>query len=209
MRTKLKHLIAVIALLCALLIGPLAQAQHFNGQEGYVTATAATNGTTPTVIFAGAAGKSIRVTGINVESTTNAAHLHVIIGQTRFDVTGVINVTNLVVASNAGIVIGQPVILQHTGTNWYATVHTTNQLTNVVLAGGSGLGFTPLTNSQLWKCYQPFLDQIGVAKRQTAGEALFAAPVRAPLAVLLDPPAVASASNRLSVTVKFGTAGSP
>jgi len=103
--------------------------------------------------------------------------------------------------SNAGVVTNRLCILQYGGTNWTATVLYTNNLTNIVLAGGSGLGFTPPTNAVFWHCGKIYVDQIGVAKRQMASEALFAADVRAPLAVRVDPAVVAS--NRLSATVVF------
>jgi hypothetical protein len=204
----IKHLLAALAFIAMLFLTLDIRAQHSTATDGYVTYVAPTNGTTPEVIFAGAPTKTIRVTGLNAEGTTNAAHLVVFIGATPFTVTGVINVTNLTVTSNAGVVIGQPVILQNGGTNWYATVHTTNQLTNVVLALGSGLGFTPLTNSVLWKC-QTYVEQLGIGKKQASGPAVFSGVVRGPLGVRLEPPAVASASNRLAVAVYYGTAGSP
>lgn len=211
MRTKLKHFITHIVLLIAmiltLLFAPVAMAQHYNATDGYVTETSTTNSAASEVVFAGSPTKSIRLLSVLAQSATNAAYINIFAGETPFTVSGVINVTNLTVATTAGIVLGRPCILQFGGTNWTATVLSTNGNTNVVLAGGSTLGFTPLTNSTFWHCKPPYRDLIGIATRQMAGDALYSAAVRAPLAVQVTPAVVAS--NQLAATVYYGTAGSP
>lgn len=205
---KTKHILAAPLLLALLFLGlPSAMAQHYNGSDGYVTAVATTNSTTSAVCFSGQPNKTIRVTGLTIESASASGYLQIFAGSAPYTVSGVINVTNLVVSSNAGVVTNRPCILQFGGTNWIATVLYTNNLTNIVLAGGSGLGFTPLTNSTFWHCANVYQDQIGIAKRQLVGDALFAAPTRGPLGVQVTP-AIAY-TNNLAATVYYGTDGSP
>ncbi len=208
MRTNIKNLILALAMLVlALFLAPVAMAQHYNGSDGYVTAVSATNTTTSEVVFSGQPGKTIRLTGLNIESASASGYLQLLAGTAPYTVTAVLNTTNLVVTSNAGVVTNRPCILQFGGTNWVATVLYTNNLTNIVLAGGSTLGFTPLANSTFWHCGSVYQDQIGIAKRQVVGEALFAAPTRGPLAVRVTP-AIAY-TNNLAATVYYGTDGSP
>lgn len=196
-----KALLALV-LLVLLFSGLTVKAQHYNATDGYVSANVSSPTTNHTeVIFAGSPTKSIRLTAVDYESETNSAFLHYYAGTAPYTVTGVINGTNLVVTSNAGIVTNQLAILQIGGTNWSCLVLYTNQLTNVVLAGGSTLGFTPLTNAVLWHCGNRYLTRVDVNARQLSGEALFAAQVRAPLAVRLDPGVVSS--NRLNATAHY------
>lgn len=200
---KFNRILGALLLLALLFIGlPPALAQHYSATDGYVSANVSSPTTNYTeVIFAGSPTKSIRLTAVDYESETNSAFLHYYAGTVPYTVTGVINGTNLVVTSNAGIVTNQLAILQIGGTNWSCMILYTNQLTNVVLAGGATLGFTPLTNSVLWHCGNRYLTRVDVNARQLSGEALFAAQVRAPLAVRLDPGVVSS--NRLNATVKY------
>jgi len=189
----------------ALVMLPLAgtvQGQTTAPTDDYVTLVSNAPATNYTeVVFPGAPTKSIRLTGLDYHSDTNTAMLHLCAGTAPYTVTGVINGTNMVVASNAGIVTNQLAILQIGGTNWTATILYTNQLTNIVLAGGSTLGFTPLTNSVLWHCSKRVLFPVNVSTGQRFGEAIFAAQVRAPLAVRIDPGVVTS--NKVSATVKY------
>lgn len=203
----LNHIAFVALLILALMIAPGAMAQHYNGSDGYVTAVATTNSTTSAVCFSGQPGKTIRLTGLSIESASASGYLQIFAGSAPYTVTGVINGTNLVVSSNVGVVTNRPCILQFGGTNWIATVLYTNNATNIVLAGGSTLGFTPLTNATFWHCANVYQDQIGIAKRQLTGDALFAAPTRGPLAVQVTP-AIAY-SNNLAATVWYGTDGAP
>lgn len=195
---------ALLLLLClSLFLAPAAKAQHYNATDDYVTATSATNTTTSEVCFAGAPTKAIRITGLNIESASASGYLRMFAGTAPYTVTSVLNTTNLVVTSNAGVVTNKPCILQFGGTNWIATVLYTNQLTNIVLAGGSTLGFTPLANSTFWHCGKVYQDQIGIAKRQWAGEAIFSGATRAPVGIQVTP-AIAY-TNNLSATAKYDT----
>lgn len=196
-----KVALIILAFLLALFFAVPARAQHVNASDGYVTAVATTNTTLSEVVFSGAPTKLIRLLSVNYESESAGANLVMYAGTVPYGVTGVINTTNLTVTSNAGIPTNRLVILQYGGTNWTATVLMTNQLTNVVLAGGSGLGFTPLTNSVLWMCGLLTQEEISISRGTKSGEALFSGVVRGPLAVRVDP-AIAS-SNRLSATVKY------
>ena len=194
-------LLALVTLAFLLLISS-AQAQYVTATDGYVSSQQSAPTTNYTeVVFAGSPTKAIRLLSVDYESETNSAFLHYYAGTVPYTVTGVINGTNLVVTSNAGIVTNQLAILQHGGTNWTVTILYTNQLTNIVVAGGATLGFIPLTNSILWHCANRYLTRVDVNARQLAGKAIFAAQVRAPLAVRLDPGVVTS--NRLNATVKY------
>lgn len=211
MKTIRNH-IADLALsgvmILTMLLAPDALAQTYTATDGYVTVTQNAPTTTYTeAVFSGAPTKSIRLTCVDYRSDTNTAVLHFYAGTAPYTVTGVINGTNLVVTSNAGIVTNQLAILQIGGTNWTATILYTNNLTNVVLAAGSGLGFTPLTNSILWHCAQRVLYPVNVSTGQRIGESVFAGQVRAPVAVRIEPGVVTS--NKLAVTAYYGTAGSP
>lgn len=193
---------ALILFLGLMFLGtPDVEAQHYNPSSDYVTEVATTNSTTSECVFAGAPTKAIRLSALLIESATNSAYLNIFAGTLPYTVTGVINGTNLVVTSNAGVVTNRPCILQFGGTNWTATVLYTNNLTNIVLAGGSALGFTPLTNSVFWHCGLIYRDQVGIAKRQMSGEAIFSAQVRAPLAVQVTPAVISS--NTLAASVYY------
>lgn len=198
----------LIAFLLWLTLGGSAVAQTYTATDGYVTQTQNAPTTNYSeLVFSGAPDRSIRLLCVDYRSDTNTAMLNLYSGTAPYTVTGVINGTNLVVTSNAGIVTNQLCILQIGGTNWTATVLYTNQLTNVVLAGGATLGFTPLTNSVLWHCGNRVLFPVNVGTGQRIGPAVFSGQVRAPVAVRIDPGVVTS--NKLSVTAYYGTAGSP
>lgn len=194
-------LIALLMMILLIALAPSARAQHYNDVTDYSSAVATTNSVLSEVVFAGEPTKQIILSSLLIESATNAAYLNIFSGQTPFTVTGVINVTNLTVSTTAGIVLGRPCILQFGGTNWTATVLSTNGNTNIVLAGGSTLGFTPLTNSVFWHCTPPYRDQISIAKRQISGDVLYAAKRRAPLAIQVTPAVIGS--NTLAASVRY------
>ena len=102
-------LLAALLLLALLFIGlPPTWAQSYTATDGYVSANVSSPTTNYTeVIFAGSPTKSIRLTAVDYESETNSAFLHYYAGTASYTVTGVINATNLVVSSNAGIVTNQ------------------------------------------------------------------------------------------------------
>jgi len=193
--------LAFLALVLFALLTLAAAAQTFTATDGHVSAQSPITTNYSEVVFSGSPVRTIRLTSVDLQSETNAAFLHYYAGTTPYTVTGVLNGTNLIVTSNAGIVTNQLAILQMGGTNWTCTILYTNNLTNVFLAGGATLGFTPLTNSTLWHCGNRHVVGLGITKRQLTGEAIFAAQVRAPLAVRVDPGVVTS--NRLNATVKY------
>ena len=194
--------LVILFLFALLALAASVQGQTYTATDGYVTVTQNAPTTNYSeVVFSGSPTKSIRLSCVDFRSDTNTAMLHFYAGTAPYTVTGVINGTNLTVTSNAGIVTNQLAILQIGGTNWTCTILYTNNLTNIVLAGGATLGFTPLTNSVLWHCARRALFPVNVSTGQRIGEAVFAAQVRAPLAVRLDPGVVTS--NKLSVTAKY------
>lgn len=186
----------------ALLVGCSSEAQTTDGYASRQDNNPLTNYTE--VVFVGSPTKSIVLKSIDYRSDTNTAHLHFYAGTTPFTVTGIINNTQLVVSANSGIITNQLCLIQYGSTQlWSALVLYTNQLTNIFLAGGSTLGLTIPTNAVLWNTTNRHLRKIDVTSGNLAGEALFAAQTRAPLAVRIDPGVVTS--NRLSATVLYQT----
>lgn len=189
----------IIAFLLSFVLG--AQAQVTDGYTSTADNTTSTNYNQ--VVFPGVPTKIIRLLSYDVTADTNIADLHIIAGTTPYTVTGVINGTNLVVANTGGIITNQLAILQFGTTNWVMNINHTNNATNVFLALGGSLGFTPLTNSTLWVCTNRSVIRLPLGRTANAGEALAAAQVRAPLAIRLTPSL--QQSNRVFATVKYGS----
>lgn len=195
-----KHRSALrVGMACALIGAAPLKAQQ---TDGYASLQSAQATNYSEVVFVGAPTKSIVLKSIDYRSDTNTAFLHFYSGTTPYTITGVINGTNLTVTSNAGVISNQLCIIQLGATQaWTATVLSTNNLTNIFLAGGATLGFTPATNAVFWNCTNRHLRVVNVAVEARSSEALFAAQVRAPLSVRIDPGVVSS--NRLNATVLY------
>lgn len=193
------YIAALLALCCALPFS--ASAQLTDGYTSQQDETTTTNFNQ--VVFPGVATKVIRLTAFDVNADTNIADLHIFAGTTPYTVTGIINSTNLTVTSNAGIITNRLVILQFGNSNWVATVNHTNNLTNIFLAGGATLGLTVPTNATLWNCTNRAVIRVPTGRTALAGQALFAAQVRAPLAIRLTPSL--QNSNRVHAAVKYGS----
>jgi hypothetical protein len=197
----IKNLFAEVALFSALLLAaPAVRAQITDGYTSLQDMSTTTNFNQ--VVFPGAVTKAITLSAFDLNADTNIADLHLFAGTTPYAVTGIINGTNLVVASNAGVVTNQLCILQFGLTNWIATVLSTNNLTNIFLAGGATLGFTTPTNATLWNCTNRFVQRVPTGRTAFAGDSIFAAQVRAPTAVRLTP-SLQSGTNKLHVTAYY------
>jgi len=198
-------LAAPVLFLFVLLMLVTAQAQQTDGYTSVQDVTTTTNFNQ--VVLPGAVTKQILVRSWEINSDTNVATLEMFAGTTPFTVTGIINSTNLVVASTAGIVTNQLAILQYGNTNWVVNVGVTNQGTNVILLGGSTLGITVPTNTTFWNCTNRLKINVPIGVTRSVGGEVFAAVVRAPFCARLSPSLFASGassgSNRVHVAAQY------
>lgn len=193
-------LVAVALTLAALVVDtPPVQAQITDGYVSVQDISTTTNYNQ--VVFAGAAERAIRLTSLEINADTNIADLHLFAGTEPLTVTGIINVTNLTVTSNAGVKTNQLCIITYGPTNWIATVNHTNNLTNIFLAGGGTLGITVPTNSTFWNCTNRYVARLPLGRTSVNGEAILGAQVRAPLGLRLTPSL--QQSNKLGATVYY------
>src|SRR5258706_2268317 len=170
-------------------------------KEGYVTRslTVATN--TAEVFSPQNPTKSLRLVSYDVNGDTNTAILTLYSGTMPLTITGIINVTNLVVTANTNVLTNQLAIIQRSDdTIFSVTVLFTNQFTNVFIAATNAIPI--LTNDILWICTNTAWTLIGSNTLRNAGEALFATQRRSPLSVRVSTSGVNS--NRInSATVHY------
>ena len=170
-------------------------------KEGYITrsATAATN--TAEVFFPQNPTKLIRLVSYDVNGDTNTAILTMYSGTMPLTVTGIINVTNLVVTANTNVQTNALVIIQRADDTIFSlTVLFTNQFTNIFMAATNAIPV--LTNDVLWVCTNTAWTIIGSNTVRQSGEALFATQRRAPLSLRVS--TSGTLSNRVnSATVRY------
>lgn len=197
--TRRSTLRTLLALLTAALLASLTFAAAI--KEGYITRslTVATN--TAEVFFPQNPTKMLRLVSYDVNGDTNTAILTMYAGTMPLTITGIINVTNLVVTANTNVVTNQLAIIQRADDTIFSiTVLFTNQFTNVFIAATNAIPI--LTNDVLWICTNTAWTLIGSNTLRSAGEALFATQRRAPLAVRVSTSGVNS--NRInSATVHY------
>jgi len=151
-------------------------------KEGYITRslTVATN--TAEVFFPQNPTKILRLVSYDVNGDTNTAILTIYSGTMPLTVTGIINVTNLVVTANTNVVTNQLAIIQRSNdTIFSVTVLFTNQFTNVFIAATNAIPIA--TNDVIWICTNTAWTLVGSNTLRAAGEALFATQRRAPLSL--------------------------
>lgn len=199
--TAAETLAGLLIILLVLFCAPFARAQSTDGYGTQTDLTSTTNFNQ--VVFLGVPTKAIRLTSIEVNADTNIADLHILGGTTPVTVTNVLNVTNLHVASTAGVISNQLAILQRGVTQaWLVTVAITNNGTNITLLGGSTIGFTPAVGDVLWTTTNRYISRVPTGRTALTGEAIAAAQVRAPLALRLTP-SLQSGTNKLTATAKY------
>jgi len=193
--------LGALILLAFLLLATSARAQSTDGYSTQTDLSSTTNFNQ--VVFYGVPTKAIRLTSFEVNADTNIADLHILGGTTPVTLTNVINATNLIVASTAGVISNQLAILQRGVTSaWLVTVAVTNNGTNITILGGGTIGFTPAIGDVLWTTTNRSVSRLPSGRTLASGEALAAAQVRAPMALRLTP-ALQSGTNKLTVTVKY------
>ena len=167
-------------------------------KEGYVTRslTVATN--TAEVFFPQNPTKIIRLVSYDVNGDTNTATLTAYSGTMPLTITGIINVTNLVVTANTNVQTNAFVIIQRADDTIFSlTVLFTNQFTNIFIAGTNAIPV--LTNDVLWVCTNLTQTVLGSNNVRLAGECLFATQRRAPLSLRVATSGVNS--NRINSAV--------
>src|SRR5436309_7516961 len=120
-------------------------------KEGYVTRslTVATN--TAEVFFPQNPTKSVRLVSYDVNGDTNTAILTLYSGTMPLTITGIINVTNLVVTANTNVQTNALVMIQRADDTIFSlTVLFTNQFTNIFISATNSIPV--LTNDVLWVC---------------------------------------------------------
>jgi|ERR1043166_3985146 hypothetical protein len=170
-------------------------------KEGYVTRSLTISTNTAEVFFPQNPTKSLRLVSYDVNGDTNTAILTLYSGTMPLTITGIINVTNLVVTANTNVVTNQLAIIQRADdTIFSVTVLFTNQFTNVFIAATNAIPI--LTNDVLWICTNTAWTLIGSNTLRSAGEALFATQRRSPLSLRVSTSGVNS--NRInSATAKY------
>src|SRR2546421_9582492 len=170
-------------------------------KEGYVTrsATAATN--TAEVFFPQNPTKLIRLVSYDVNGDTNTAILTLYSGTMPLTITGIINVTNLVVTANTNVQTNALVLIQRADDTIFSlTVLFTNQFTNIFMAATNPIPV--LTNDVLWVCTNISWTIIGSNTVRQSGESLFATQRRAPFSLRIS--TSGTLSNRVNAaTVRY------
>ena len=170
-------------------------------KEGYVTrsATAATN--TAEVFFPQNPTKLIRLVSYDVNGDTNTAILTMYSGTMPLTITGIINVTNLVVTANTNVQTNALVIIQRADDTIFSlTVLFTNQFTNIFMAATNSIPV--LTNDVLWVCTNTAWTIIGSNTVRQSGESLFSTQRRAPFSLRVS--TSGTLSNRVNAaTVRY------
>ena len=182
-----------ISALCFVLSAFLVAAAAI--KEGYITRslTIATN--TAEVFFPQNPVKMMRLVSYDVNGDTNTAILTMYSGTMPLTISGIINVTNLVVTANTNVVTNQLAIIQRSDdTIFSVTVLFTNQFTNVFIAATNPIPI--LTNDILWICTNSMWTIIGSNTVRASGESLFATQRRAPLSLRVSTSGVNS--NRVN-----------
>ena len=188
----------VLSLLCVLFVLSAFAAAI---KEGYVTrsATVATN--TAEVFFPQNPTKLIRLVSYDVNGDTNTAILTMYSGTMPLTITGIINVTNLVVTANTNVQTNALVIIQRADDTIFSlTVLFTNQFTNIFMAATNSIPV--LTNDVLWVCTNTAWTIIGSNTVRQSGESLFATQRRSPFSMRVS--TSGTLSNRVnSATVRY------
>src|SRR5947209_18121455 len=141
-------------------------------KEGYITRslTVATN--TAEVFFPQNPVKIMRLVSYDVNGDTNTAIMTMYSGTMPLTITGIINVTNLVVTANTNVQTNALVIIQRADDTIFSlTVLFTNQFTNIFIAGTNSIPV--LTNDVLWVCTNLTQTVLGSNNVRLAGECLF------------------------------------
>jgi len=176
--------------------------------SGTTAGTGVTVATTNTaeVFFPSEGSSTIRVTSVEALGDTNTTICTILGGTYPLTITGIINATNLTVASNTNTYTNCIAIIQGTGnddTCFSVTVNMTNQATNIFIAATNS--WAPiLTNYIIWFCTNQVVFPVGsnnIVAVTRSGESLFAAQRRAPVAVRVTASGVNG--NRVSATAKY------
>src|SRR5437660_811127 len=201
MKPNLKNRLRLITLLTLLTLTTLLTTFAAAVKEGYITRslTVATN--TAEVFFPQNPTKIIRLVSYDVNGDTNTATLTAYSGTMPLTITGIINVTNLVVTANTNVQTNAFVIIQRADDTIFSlTVLFTNQFTNIFIAGTNAIPI--LTNDVLWVCTNTAWTIIGSNTVRQSGESLFATQRRAPFSLRVS--TSGTTSNRVnSATVRY------
>jgi len=149
-------------------------------KEGYITRslTVATN--TAEVFFPQNPVKIMRLVSYDVNGDTNTAILTIYSGTMPLTISGIINVTNLVVAANTNVQTNALELIQRADDTIFSlTLLFTNQFTNVFMAATNPIPV--LTNDVLWVCTNIAWTIVGSNTVRQSGENLCAKARRAPL----------------------------
>src|SRR5947209_8841142 len=170
-------------------------------KEGYIRRrlTVATN--TDEVFFPQNPVKTMRLVSYDVNGDTNTAIMTMYSGTMPLTITGIINVTNLVVTANTNVQTNALVIIQRADDTIFSlAVLFTNQFTNIFMAATNPIPV--LTNDVLWVCTNTAWTIIGSNTVRQAGECLFATQRRAPFSLRVS--TSGTLSNRVnSATVRY------
>ena len=170
-------------------------------KEGYVTrsVTVATN--TAEVFFPQNPVKMMRLVSYDVNGDTNTAILTMYSGTMPLTITGIINVTNLVVTANTNVQTNALVLIQRADDTIFSlTVLFTNQFTNIFMAATNPIPV--LTNDVLWVCTNTAWTIIGSNTVRQSGESLFSTQRRAPFSLRVS--TSGTLSNRVNAaTVRY------
>lgn len=150
------------------------------------------------VIFPSVEMKNIRLVGVNWSSDTNNASMSFSYG-TSAKVITVANASSSgvtqVLDSVTGLAANDVLVLQQSGVCYAATLSSTNNGTNAVLASG-GWGVASVAGSEVFKMSTATTIPIGATTNAQNGEAIFVSSQQSrPVRVVLSP---ANVTNRIN-----------
>ena len=151
----------------------------------------------------------MRLVSYDVNGDTNTAILTAYSGTMPLTITGIINVTNLVVTANTNVQTNALVLIQRADDTIFSlTVLFTNQFTNIFIAATNSIPI--LTNDVLWVCTNTMQTVLGSNNVRLAGECLFATQRRAATASTSSATLGSTTAERRSASMNGpgGNAGS-
>ena len=156
----------------------------------YTTLSDGGNPASPSEVdFISSPGLQFRLISVNYQSDTNNAQLQVSTGGAACAITATNPTTSTVtnvLDHTAGLNPGSILFLEHAGTAYLATLSSTNNSTNAVLAAG-GWGVLPSIGDNVYQMGTATTIPIGAGTNWLNGEAIYIGNVGRPVRVVLTP----------------------
>lgn len=195
---RIGKLISGLLVVAAVALLETVALTSYAGSPTYTTLSAGGNPATPAnVSFVADPARQVRIVSVWYQGDTNNAVLQFSSGSgayamvaTNAATTTVTNVIN----TTAGLAASATMCLEHLGVNYYATLSSTNNGTNLVLNSG-GWGVLPSVGDSVYQMGTVTQIPVGSVTNALNGDAIFVGDYGRPVRVVLTP---CGATNRLN-----------